>query len=177
MPLINLATVLGAATTQAISFESTLIVQLISTGILIYLIKKTLWKGFADSINARKDFINGNIDETKNRLKEAQELESELKAEKLNLNQKQHEILATTHDIANKEKEEIIANSKEHARNIIKKSQEEADSYVSRAQVEIQREMLEHINAVAGQFISQKINDDEELKMIEKTIGMLADEK
>ena len=104
---------------------TTLIVQLLSTGVLLLIFKKFLWKNVMEYFAKRADYIESTINlETAE--KEAREAAS-----------KYREILDQAKDDGQKVKQQIIDQANEEARAKIEQAQKEIETEKKQAQADI----------------------------------------
>lgn len=169
---------LASAQTVAVSINvkpelPAIIFQLIATIGLFLIIKKKAWPGFRDSIVARGEYINKTLEDAENIKAENVKTKNECEAELNEVKNTKKDIFMQAEREASLQKEKIISESKIRGREIIEKSREEAEASKNLIEDQIQKEMLTYVNEVAAKFISEKISDEEELKMIENAVAGL----
>lgn len=150
-----------------------IIFQLIATIGLFLMIRAWAWPGLKESILARGQYINKQLDDAESIKAESIETKTQYEAELNVIKNTKQDIFAQTTREANLVKEKTISDSKIRGREIIEKSREEAELSKGMIENQIQKEMMLYVNEVAAKFISEKISDEEELKMIEDAVAGL----
>ena len=121
----------------------TIIVQLLSTGVLFLLFKKYLWKYVLDFMDKRADAIEKNINDAKDMREKAtvylQESEEQARA-----SAKQYrEIIDLAKEDANKAKQQIMNEANEQARNKIAQAEEQIEAEKAQARAEMKEEIVD----------------------------------
>ncbi len=150
-----------------------IIFQLVASIGLFLIIRKYAWPGFKQSILERGKYINKTLDEAEKIKAESVAAKDKYEIEVNEIKNAKKEIFASTTKEANLQKEQIINESKQRGREIIEKSKQEAELSIEMIENQIQKEMMMYVNEVSSKFISEKISDEEELKMIEEAIAGL----
>lgn len=150
-----------------------IIMQLIATLLLFLGIKFRAWPGLKASILARSKYINETLDDAENIKAESVETKAQYEAELNEVRNTKKDIFAQAEREASLQKEKTISDSKVRGREIIEKSKQEAELSKDMIESQIQKEMMLYVNDVAAKFISEKISDEEELKMIEDAVAGL----
>ncbi|WOO86943.1 ATP synthase F0 subunit B [Mollicutes bacterium LVI A0039] len=151
----------------------TIIFQLVATIGLFLLIKKKAWPQLKQSILDRAEYVNKTLDDADNIKAESIATKQQYEAELNQVKNTKQEIFAQATREANLQKDKTITESKTRGREIIEKSIEEANLSKGMIEEQIQKEMMFYVNEVAAKFISEKISDEEELKMIEDAVAGL----
>ncbi len=150
-----------------------IIFQLIATIGLFLIIRAKAWPGLKESILARGEYINKTLDDAENVKASSIETKMQYEAELNEVKNTKQDIFAQAAREASLQKEKTITDSKVRGREIIEKSKEEAELSKGMIEQQIQQEMMLYVNEVAAKFISEKISDEEELKMIEDAVAGL----
>ncbi len=150
-----------------------IIFQLIASIGLFLLIAKKAWPGLKESILGRAEHINKTLDDAEQAKADQVEAKEQYVAELNEVKATKKDIFEQAAKEANKQKEATIAESKVRGREIIEKSKQDAEQSKVMIEEQIQREMMTYVNEVAAKFISEKISDEEELKMIEDAVAGL----
>ncbi len=166
---------LATVNTDAISINvqpetPAIIFQLFATIGLFLVIKIKAWPGLKESILERSNYINQTLDDAESLKAEGVETKEKYEAELNEVKSTKKDIYAQAAKEASVQREITIQESKERGREIIEKSKEEAELSKVMIESQIQKEMLAYVNEVAAKFISEKISDEEELKMIEDAV-------
>lgn len=150
-----------------------IIFQLIATIGLFLFIRAKAWPGLRDSILARGEYINKQLEDAENIKAESIGTKAQYDAELNEVKNTKKDIFAQAAREASLQKEKTISDSKVRGREIIEKSRVEAEQSKDLIEAQIQKEMMLYVNEVAAKFISEKISDEEELEMIEKAVAGL----
>lgn len=147
--------------------------QLIATIGLFLLIRAKAWPGLKQSILARAEHINKTLDDAETIKANSVETQREYEAQLNEVKNTKQDIFAQASREASLLKDKTIQDSKIRGREIIEKSQQEAELSKEMIESQIQKEMMIYVNEVAAKFISEKISDEEQLKMIEDAVAGL----
>lgn len=150
-----------------------IIFQLVATIGLFLIIRAKAWPGMKKAILARSQYINKQLDDAETMRAESAETKLQYETELNEVKNTKKDIFAQAEREAALQKEQIIAESKIRGREIIEKSRIEAEQSKEMIEAQIQKEMMVYVNEVAAKFISEKISDEEELKMIENAVAGL----
>ena len=149
----------------------TIIVQLLSTGVLFLLFKKYLWKYVLDFMDKRADAIEKNINDAKDMREKAtvylQESEEQARA-----SAKQYrEIIDLAKEDANKAKQQIMNEANEQARNKIAQAEEQIEAEKAEREEKKRRKEEEFSYVIApaenattslGDLLAQALKGSEE---------------
>ncbi len=152
------------------------VMQLAATIILFYIIHKYAYKSYLVYMEKRTTHINGSIDRADENLKLSEVELAKFQNERNELRDEKNNILSTTSKEAIIEKETIIKNSKERARLIIAKGNEELEKERSIVEGEISAEVMELVSLVSKKFVESTISKEDELKMINNAIEQVTNE-
>ena len=126
---------------------TTLIVQLLSTGVLLLIFKKFLWKNVMEYFAKRADYI------------EAREAAS-----------KYREILDQAKDDGQKVKQQIIDQANEEARAKIEQAQKEIETEKKQAQVDMKQEIVDVAIEVATKVMNKEMNEEINKGLVEEFV-------
>ncbi len=153
------------------------IVQLISTGILCLILSKLLYKPVTEFLEKRRKRIESSINEANTKLADADNLKAEYELKLKEIEKEKATIL-----------EEARARAKQNEAQIIEEARKEAEAIKNRAALDIEREqekareevrlqIIEVSSLIASKFISEKINQAEQDKLVEQVIADLGEVK
>ena len=134
---------------------TTLIVQLLSTGVLLLIFKKYLWKNVMEYFAKRADYIESTINEAK----EAREAAS-----------KYRDILDQAKDDGQKVRQQIIDQANEEARAKIEQAQKEIETEKKQAQVDMKQEIVDVAIEVATKVMNKEMNEDINKGLVEEFV-------
>ena len=139
---------------------TTLIVQLLSTGVLLLIFKKYLWKNVMEYFAKRADYIESTINEAKEmKEKEAREAAS-----------KYRDILDQAKDDGQKVRQQIIDQANEEARAKIEQAQKEIETEKKQAQVDMKQEIVDVAIEVATKVMNKEMNEDINKGLVEEFV-------
>ena len=115
---------------------TTLIVQLLSTGVLLLIFKKFLWKNVMEYFAKRADYIESTINEAKEMNEKASVNLETAEKEAREAASKYREILDQAKDDGQKVKQQIIDQANEEARAKIEQAQKEIETEKKQAQAD-----------------------------------------
>ena len=152
---------------------TTMIVQLLSTGVMFFCFKRFLWKYVQAYLGKRADFIEGNMQEAKamNDKAKAMLLESEEKARQSAL-EYQH-ILASAKEDAQKQQEAMLAKAREQAALKMAQADQEIEAERAQARQEMREEMVDIALEVASRLMATEMTSEENKKMAEGFIDQV----
>ncbi len=148
-----------------------MIISLGATLLLILFVSKKLQGPYQEYMAKRKEYVNSAIDESRRNATESAAILEEVSALEADIKSQKSEIIDRAKDEAMAEKTEIIKNSKEEARRMIEKANEEIANDKERVQSEISGDMVELVNLVSAKFIAQNITEEEDMALINNAIG------
>lgn len=159
------------------SLISSVIIQLISTGILCLLLFKILYKPVIKFLDGRKAKIENNIKDANEKLSDAEKLKFEYEVKLKEIEIEKNSIL-----------EDARNRAKANEANIIKEAMAEAEAIKNRALTDIKREqekakedvrlqIIETASLLANKFISKSITEDEQKTLIDSVISDLEEVK
>lgn len=153
---------------------ATMIIQLCSTGVLLIVFKKFLWKPMLAYFAKRADFIESQMNE-------AREMNNKAKEYMLTSEQKARESAKEYRDIVEKAKldalsarDKIISDAKKEANQKIEQARREIEAEKAQAQEEMKEEMVTIAMDVAMKVMNKEMNSEENKKMVEDFVNKVA---
>lgn len=149
---------------------TTLIVQLLSTGVLLILFKKYLWIPVQKYFAKRADFIESQINEAKemNEKAKAYMVESEKQAREGALEYR--EIVEKAKADALKVRDGIVSDAKKEASTKIEQAQKEIEAEKVQAKAEMKEEMIDIAMEVATRIMNKDMNTQANQELVEEFI-------
>ena len=147
---------------------TTLIVQLLSTGVLLLIFKKFLWKNVMEYFAKRADYIESTINEAKE-MKASVNLETAEK-EAREAASKYREILDQAKDDGQKVKQQIIDQANEEARAKIEQAQKEIETETKQAQADMKQEIVDVAIEVATKVMNKEMNEKINKGLVEEFV-------
>lgn len=152
---------------------TTIIVQLLSTGVMFFCFKQFLWKHVRAYLGKRAEYIEGNMQEAKDMNEKAKTLlvESEEKARQSALEYQQ--ILATAKEDAQKQQEKILAEAREQAAIKMAQADQAIEAQKAQARQDMREEMVDIALEVASRLMATQMTSEENKKMAEGFIDQV----
>lgn len=149
---------------------TTLIVQLLSTGVMFLIFKKFLWVPVQEYFAKRADFIESQMNEAK-------EMNSKAKEFLIDSEQKARESAKEYRDIVEKAKQDalstrdkIIDDAKKEASLKVEQARREIEAEKAQAKEEMKEEMVTIAMEVAAKVMHKEMNTEENKKMVESFV-------
>lgn len=150
---------------------TTLIVQLLSTGVMFLIFKTFLWVPVQEYFAKRADFIESQMNEAK-------EMNSKAKEFLLDSEQKARESAKEYRDIVEKAKQDalstrdkIIDDAKKEASLKVEQARREIEAEKAQAKEEMKEEMVTIAMEVAAKVMHKEMNTEENMKMVESFVN------
>ena len=149
---------------------ATLIVQLLSTGVMLIVFKKFLWIPMQNYFAKRADFIESQMNEAKemNEKANADMVESEEQARESA--KEYRDIVARSKEDALKIRDDIVADAKKEATNKIEQAQKEIEAEKALAKTEMKEEMIDIAMEVATKIMNKDMNTQTNQELVEEFI-------
>ena len=152
---------------------TTLIVQLLSTGVLLLIFKKFLWKNVMEYFAKRADYIESTINEAKEMNEKAMEILTNLETAEKEAREaasKYREILDQAKDDGQKVKQQIIDQANEEARAKIEQAQKEIETEKKQAQADMKQEIVDVAIEVATKVMNKEMNEEINKGLVEEFV-------
>lgn len=146
---------------------ATLIIQLISTGVLLFFFKKFLWIPVQNYFAKRADFIESQINEAKDMNAKAKAFVEESEAQSKKSALEYREIIAQAKQDANKVRDDIVAEANATAANKIAQAEKAIEAEKAQAKEELKEEMVDIAIDVASQVMQKDMNTKENKALVE----------
>ena len=142
---------------------TTLIVQLLSTGVLLLIFKKFLWKNVMEYFAKRADYIESTINEAKEMNEKASTNLETAEKEAREAASKYREILDQAKDDGQKVKQQIIDQANEEARAKIETEKKQA-------QADMKQEIVDVAIEVATKVMNKEMNEEINKGLVEEFV-------
>ena len=149
---------------------TTLIVQLLSTGVLLLIFKKFLWKNVMEYFAKRADYIESTINEAKEMNEKASTNLETAEKEAREAASKYREILDQAKDDGQKVKQQIIDQANEEARAKIEQEQKEIETVKKPAQADMKQEIVDVAIEVATKVMNKEMNEEINKGLVEEFV-------
>lgn len=135
------------------------------------IIKFLLFKPAVKFMNKRRDKVSADLNDARNRKKEAEDLLSE---GKVRIEKSTHEATAIVEDAkvqAEKQSSEILENARRESMEIISRAHKDIDRMKKAAIEEMRDEVADLSLAIAYKVVSQSIDENKQRELIDQFIG------
>lgn len=136
----------------------TMVVQLLSTGVLFLVFKKFLWSAVMDYFAKRADYIEKNMTDAKDMRDQASVFLAESEKQAQEAAVQYRDIIAQAKEDADKQKQAILADAQDQAAKKIAAARVEIETEKAQAQEEMKTEIIEIATEVAMKIMNQEIS-------------------
>jgi ATP synthase, F0 subunit b len=154
---------------------TTLIIQLLSTGVLLFFFKKFLWIPMQAYFAKRADFIETQIQEAKDMNEKAKVLMEESDQQARESAKEYREIVERAKLDALKVRDDILVEAREEATGKIKQAEKEIEAEKAEARKEMKEEMIDIAIEVATKILNKEMNSNENQKLVEEFIDKVVE--
>lgn len=150
---------------------TTLIVQLLSTGVMFLLFKKFLWVPVQEYFAKRADFIESQINEAKDMNEKAKGflLDSETKARESA--KEYRDILEKAKQDALSTKDKILDEAKKEANARVEKARREIEAEKAQAKAEMKEEIVDIAMEIATKIMNKDMNSKENEELVNEFVS------
>ena len=149
---------------------TTLIVQLLSTGVLLFFFKKYLWVPMQNYFAKRADFIESQINEAKDMNERARVLMEESDQQAKESAKEYRGIVEKAKVDALKVRDDIIVEARKEAASKIKQAEQEIAAEKEEARKEMKEEMIDIAMEVATKIMNKDMNSKENQKLVQEFV-------
>lgn len=153
------------------------IIELISTGILFLVLSKILYKPVTQFLQNRRERIANDITQASNKLATAETLRADYEVKLEGIEKEKATILEEARDNAKAMANKIIEDAKADAEQIKNRANLEVEREKEKAKDDIKVQIIEVSSLIASKFISEKIKDNEQDKLVDQVISDLGEVK
>jgi len=165
---------------QVLSIDSVLvkelIIQLVNTIVLVFAIGFILYKPVLNFIKNRQTRIQTQVDETATNLAESERLRKEYEEKLRDIDIEKNEILESARQRAREKEAQIVADGREEAELYIARARLEIERETEKAKDDMKTEMIELSTQMAGLFIERTIDPEIQNQVVEETLKDLEEE-
>lgn len=160
-----------------ISIDSTFFWQIINFFLLLFIVKKYFKEPISKIINERKQKIEAELVEATKNKKEAEQLLKEAEAQINSSKKEATEIVKAAQRKAEEEAHNLIKEARENRENILKTTELEIAKIKNDAKEELGREVKNLAAELAEKIIKEKVDDVQEISLIDKFIAEVGEDK
>jgi F-type H+-transporting ATPase subunit b len=151
-----------------------LVGQMISFGILVYILQKFIYKPILKKLNDREKMIQKGIKAAEDNLSQREQIAQEQKKILAKTSKDAEKILQKTKEDANKIKEEIIEASKKEAEKIMAKRQVEMNEEFEKQRKVLRNEAVGLSAQIAKKVIKGYLDEKSQTEIIDNQLKKLA---
>ncbi len=149
---------------------TTLIIQLISTGILLIVFKKFLWVPVQEYFAKRADYIENQINEAKSMNEQAKVFVEESEIQAKESAKEYRDIIDRAKEDASKAKNQILEEARIEAQNKIALADKEIEAQKLLARDEMRQEIVDIAIEVATKVMQKDMNTTENQQFVEEFV-------
>lgn len=149
---------------------TTIIIQLLSTGVLFLLFKKYLWTTVQAYFAKRADFIETQMNEASLANEKAKQLMVDSETQARLSASEYRDIVERAKNDALKLRDQIIVDAKKEATSKIQQAQKEIEAEKQQAKDDMREEMVNIAIEVASKVIHKEMNTKENQQMVEEFV-------
>ena len=146
---------------------TTLIVQLLSTGVMLFFFKKYLWVPMQGYFNKRADFIETTINDAKDMNEKAKAFMVESEEQARESAREYRDIVERAKNDALRVRDDIVADAKKEAANKLQQAEREIEAEKQQAKEEMKEEMVDIAIEVASKVLNKEMNSQQNQSMVE----------
>ena len=137
---------------------ATIVIQLISTGVLLIIFKKFFWIPVQKYFQKRADFIESQIEDARTSQEKAKQLMLESEEQARQSAKEYHDIIEKAKDDALRVRDDLLTKAKEEAARKIEQAQKEIEAEKQQAREEMKKEMVDIAIEAATKVMSKESN-------------------
>ncbi len=157
-------------------FDINILWDTINFLILLFLLKRFLFKPVKKVLDDRRARIEGDLQAAKTEQEKAKELRQEYEKKIANIEEEARQIIEDSYRHAREKKEEIISQAKEEARLEQERTRREVARIMAEARAQLRNELSSLTVLAAGRFLEKSMEDEEHQLLIQKIIEELPEE-
>ena len=160
-----------------VNINSTMLWEVINFLVLLWLLKKYLYKPMTDMLDKRKNRIESDLEEAKQKKKEAEELKEKYENELKNAREKAQEIVEEAENRGKEKAEEIVEKAREDAERVKERNMEEIAQAKEEALDELRNEVASISLMTASKFLKEKLDEEKHKELVNNYIENLDEKK
>lgn len=149
---------------------TTLIIQLLSTGVMLLVFKKYLWVPMQNYFAKRADFIEGQINEAKDMNEKAKAFMVESEKQARESAREYRDIVEKAKSDALKVRDDIIVEARKEAASKIEQAQKEIEAEKVQARDDMKEEMIDIAIEVATKIMNKDMNTKQNQELVEEFV-------
>lgn len=152
-----------------------IIISLCNLVILFLILKHFLFKPVNKVLDERQKAIDTDYSDAKAALENAKKTENEWNGKIKAADEKANEIIGSAADAAKIRAEEITAEAKKQADNIVARAKSEMELEKRKSEESLKQQISEVSTAVAGKILSRELSENDQRKLIDSFIDEIGE--
>lgn len=152
---------------------TTIIVQLLSTGVMVYFFKKYLWDAVRKYFQARADFIEGSLQEAEDSKIRAREFLVTSEEQSKQAAKEYHNIINLAKEEATKTKEEIISEANAQAKQKIEQANQSIEASKKAAEEQMKEEIVNVAIEVASKIMEKDMQSTDNNRLVAEFVDKM----
>ncbi len=153
------------------------VLVLISTLLIVFIVKKFFWKYVREYLEKRQAFIQEQLDESKENLKQSEQLKAQYEEKMANAREEASKLLASAKSAASKEASEIVSKAHENANAIKEKAALEIENEKVKVREQLKEEISEVAFLAAKKIVEKELDESTHKKYVEDFIEEAGEER
>ncbi len=149
---------------------TTVIVQLLSTGVMLYFFKKYLWDAVRKYFQARADFIENSLNEAQDTKKEARQFLMISEQQSKQAAKEYHDIVNQAKEEASKAKDDIIKEANAQAKQKIEQANQAIEASRKAADEQMRAEIVNVALEVASKVMERNMTTPDNNRLVEQFV-------
>lgn len=151
-----------------------LIFVMVNFLILVAILYKFMWGPVINMIDSRQQTIDDSLNKADAARKEAEQMSAKLAEEIADARRQAKSIIDEAQRSAETVKEDILAQARDSADSMLERAQAEIAKEKVNAILEIKGEVADMVVSVAGRLLSENMNDQQHMALVDKYIAEVA---
>ncbi|MGM0410067.1 MAG: F0F1 ATP synthase subunit B [Bacillota bacterium] len=160
-----------------ININTTLLWEVINFFVLLWLLKRYLYTPLTDMLDKRKNKIESDLQEAKDKKKEAQELKEKYEKQLSEARSEAQEIVEEAEERAKEKANKIVEEAREDAQRIKERNEAEIEQAKEEAVAELKEEVSSISLMAASKFLREQLDEEKHKKLINQYIENLDEKK
>jgi F-type H+-transporting ATPase subunit b len=149
---------------------------LVVFGLLLFILKKWVWPPMVAAVQAREKALEDQLAEAERNRREAAELLAQHQKLLTEGRAQAHALLAEARTAAEKERALAIEKGRQEQEELLTRAQREIAAERDRAVVELRREAVDLSLAAAGKLIGERLNSENDRRIVQEYLASLDDQ-
>lgn len=153
-----------------INFDWTLVAQVISFLLLVYILRRFAWNPLMNMMEERRDFIESNIAQAEKERQQAEQIKREYQEEMRKARHEAQEVIAKATKLSEERSAEIMVEAHNEAEKIRKSALADIERERDLAIIQVKAQVADLSVSVAEKIIRKNLNAKDQEQLIEQFI-------